>query len=385
VGDADDRGQWTPDTDTARFAGLLTQSERETESEGELSVTLSCLDYSTLFLEAKPFGTDGIPDFSQTLDEAWKRIVSQTPGAQFLADSLVLEGLDEFPLLGKAVASRFHKLAKVPTPPRTDAWHVWQTCTRMLGLISFFRLDKCVVTDAAAFYAREDPPLMIWGKNVKTMRERRNRLARKAIVMSSYNPNSGTHIEAFWPPVGDPTVKRKKLSPKKLGSPAAAAQAEERERFDCPFPTTDPKVLENVAKAVYEERSRQELQGSLSTVEMRVPTVSGKACDMLNLRNGDSVRVEFGQNDKETLAGMFQRGSSSGAMIGYLVGHGYAETLAEIMVANVAALSDLDSTFYVKRASTSLETTPEGVAFGVDIDYCNRITVTGDADKGAIQ
>src|SRR5690606_25269097 len=154
--------------------------------------------------------SSGVPDYSQRLDDAWKRIVSQTPGAQALADRLVLEGISDFPQLGKAVAARFRRLGKVPTRPDTDAWAGWQQCVGMLGLVSYVDRQNVIVTTATNLYTSENPPRLIWGRNILSIEEERDAaLASKGVGITSFDPLTGTTLEALWPPVGDKRVKRK--------------------------------------------------------------------------------------------------------------------------------------------------------------------------------
>src|SRR5579883_827037 len=93
LGDAPDNGPWRPARGDIRFCGIATRVTRAAREGDGFTVDLEFQDFTRLFLAAKPFGSSGIPDYSQTLDDAWRRIVSQTPGAAVLADRLRLHGL----------------------------------------------------------------------------------------------------------------------------------------------------------------------------------------------------------------------------------------------------------------------------------------------------
>jgi len=376
---ADPSGRWEMTPANAAFAGVLTRPQRSGDSESGLDVELEFLDYTRLFLKAKPFGQKGIPDFSQTLSEAWKRIVSQTPGAEALSDTLVLQGITGDPKLSDAVAKRFAKFSKVPTKPRCDAWAVWKTTVGMLGLVTYIHLDKCIVTTATNYWTRSDPPRFIWGQNIKHIEESRDEVYRKGICMTSYDPITMRTVEGFYPPVGDKSIRKKNVSPKRLGDQNAVLLAEEREYFQSPLPTTDKKVLEKVAQAVYEERSRQELQGTLETKEMVLQTMRSHDFDIVRLKAGDSIRVEFKAEDLEMLQAYAGSGGTVEAMAGYLKGIGYSPTMAELLARNAKSLSSLDPTFLVKRSEVRIETDEEGGTFSARVTYCNRLLVSGDA------
>jgi hypothetical protein len=375
IGTADEFGDWTLSTQNARFIGLARGISARRSADAAAEVELDCVDYTTLFLNAKPFGSSGIPDYTQRLDEAWQRICEQTPGAEALADAIVLEGLDEFPLLGKAVAERFRKLKQVPTKPETDAWAVWQQCCGMVGLISFMRLDKCVVTTATNYYTELNPSKLIWGRNLLEWSEHRDTdLAGKGVGLTSFDPISGTTIEAFYPPIGDDRVKRKKAGAKKLKGKDAAAmrQREDRDYFALPG-VTNADVLADIAQRVWEERSRQELEGQAVTRDMWTETEDQSVFDLLTLKAGDSVSVQIDPRENQILGAL----PTDGSRELYLTNRGYTEQVARLIVANMKEFTALGSTFHVRSVSTELETDREGGSFSVSVNYINRIKVGG--------
>lgn len=373
MGNADERGHWAPTEKDVRFIGILTKPRRSAALDQPMTVELEFLDYTTLFLEAKPFGTDGVPDLSMRLDDAWRRIVTQTPGAGVMADRLVLLGLDRFPVLKDAVASRFAQLAKVATKPKTDAWAVWLECVGMCSLISYIYLDQCIVTTATHHYTAADPPKLVWGKNIASMDEGRNPFLNKGIGLASFDPITGHAVEARYPPPGDPRVQKKIVNAKKKGTAAKTREADEWEWMEYSS-VTDQKQLELAAQRVYEERSRQELEGNITTWEMNVETAKGRDFDLLTLRSGDNIRIEFDPEDRQ----MLQSLGTESARVAYLVGRGYGRDVATIMARNMGDFALLDPVFYVKAVSTSLETDSDGGKFEISINYLNRILIDGN-------
>lgn len=388
LANADEQGRWQPDPKNARFAGILTKPTRSMPEEDSRTFEMEFLDYTTLFLEAKPFGTSGIPKFSMSLAEAWRTVVSQTPGAEVLADRLVFRGLAApGPVLGTAVAKRFSKLGRVPTKPRTDAWAVWQQCVGMMGLISFIELDTCVVTTTDAYYTNKTPPRLIMGLNVRSMTEHRTPFFRKGIGLTSFNPATGETVEALWPPLGDPSIQKKTIKAKKVkataksstpkSDPAVTARNNEDREYFTYEATSDPALLTAIAKRVYEERSRQEVEGTISTCEMQVEAVNGTDFDLLTLGSGDNVRIELAQADKSMLMSMKLEGQTTEQMASYLVAKGYDHDVALLMAKNVAQLFTLNPVFHVKKVATSAD--GDAGEYAAEITYCNRILISGDA------
>jgi hypothetical protein len=378
LGNADDSGFWVPGVSDLRFIGLVKDVEARREAGDAPEVTIEALDYTTLFLEARPFGSSGIPDFSQTLDEAWRRVVSQTPGAEVLADRLVRDGVAGWPVIGEAAAERFRKLkARVPVNAQADAWAVWQQTVGMLGLISYIRADECVVTTARNLYTEADPPVLIWGKNISSWSESRHAgLARKGVAVASWDPERNVSLEAFYPPIGDERVKRKRAGARKKTSGAAMLRGEDREFFTY-HGVTSQDALDQIAERIWEERSRQELSGRISTAEMECETVSGSAFDLLSLRAGDSIQVQIDAKDRQLLSAL----PTDGARVRYLQQRGYSAEVAQLIVANMAEYSKLESKFFVQSVVTDLQLSPEGGSFEVTIDYVNRIQIDGSATE----
>lgn len=393
MGNADARGLWNTDASTLRFTGIATRVQRQARKDEGFVVDMEFLDYTTLFLKAKPFPNRGIPDLSQTLDEAWRRIcdhvgprdpndptkiISQV-GA--LRDALLPIGLGtSFPKLGASVAPRLAKLGSIPARPEMDAWAVWQACVGSLGLISYVRRNDVIVAKATDYYNQSaaNPPRMVWAKNIFAWQEsRRSDLAGKGVGITSYDPLTGTAMEAVYPPFGDERTLHKRISAKKAGDDAAARAASDYEYFAVPG-ISNQRALEDVARRVYEERSRQELEGTFRTVEMFADreTDTGAQFDLLNLGAGDVVRVEFDQFAKETVP------LSIEAKKQLLMARGYSDGAADVIARNYDDITRLSPTFLTKRVQVELDSgaAGKGGSFEVEVSYCNRIQISGDTD-----
>ena len=384
-----DRGDGDVDlTREPQFIGIMTRPRRVGGEGQGMLIDLEFYDYTTLFLESKDFPNDGVPDYDQTLDDAWRRICDHTgrvnpdtgeldTTVRALRDRLELVGLDFFPVLGKAVAKRIAKLGKFPVKPSSNAWEVWQQVVGSMGLISFIRKDKCIVTTATDYYTSNNPPRFIWGKNVAKMSEQRDtKLAGTGIGITSFDPLTGTTLEALWPPVGDAALHRKRLSAKVGGDFDEVRRAESRHYYEY-YGVTDPAVLLAIAKRAYEERSRQDVEGTILTYEMTVEdSVRGEEFDLLELASGDVVRIEFSPEDTEVLGQL----TSDDQRISYLMGRGYSEGSARVLVANMKGFANLEPTFFVKAVRTTLDAmSGEGGTYETEISYLNRIHISGAA------
>lgn len=370
---AADRGRWEPSEANCRFIGIAKNVAAKRSVGTAATVEITAVDYTDLFLRARPFGSSGIPDYSQTLEEAWRRVVSQTPGAERLAERLELRGIGGVPKLGDAVSERFRKLAKVPANPETDAWAVWQQCVGMLGLVSFIELDRCIVTTSTSLYTEQNPPVLMWGLNLTDWEESRDSdLAGKGVGVTSYDPLTQRTLEAFYPPKQDRRAKRKIVSATPIGDQTPPEHAEHRDWYSFPG-ITDPAALDAMARRIYEERSRQELHGRATTAEWAVNTLTTmEPFDLVSLRAGQCVQVAIDPRDRLLLANM----GSAPEQRAFLVQRGYTANVAELIVANIENLLGRSSIYFARSVTTELALEKDG-GFRVDVEYVNRIQIDG--------
>jgi hypothetical protein len=383
---ADDFGAWEPTEDNLRFVGRMVRPRREATAES-LKVSLSFHDYTSFFLVAKPVASAAIPRYSDTLQDAWVRLCNEVPGCEALADNLVFRGLDAGGVksIGSAVAARFRNFGSMPIKPGIDAWAVWQQAAGMMGLLSFFEKDQCIVTTASDYYTGGDTPKLVWGRNLLSFSESRNndREAR-GVGITSFDPLTGTALEAIYDPLaGKRKPKKPAAKVRHRKKPKAPKFITKSEVDFFPFPgVTDPDRLMEIAKRVYEERIRGELEGNAVTVDMTAETASADEMDLLSIRQGDTIEVRFLDSDD---ADFVKRFSSKQDRIDYLVTQrGYRSEVAQVVASNVDSMTDKSSLFFVKAANVELESTEEGGSFKLSIDFMNKIDPAGGSAGASI-
>lgn len=386
MANADEQGNWAPSDDNMRFIGIATKPARRASGNDAPTFECTFLDYTTLYIGMKPFPTAGVPDLSQTLSDAWRRICDNVgwfnpdtkridSSVTSLRENLVFNPPSAATVrLGDAVSARFAKLGKVVVKPGTDAWAVWQQCCGMCAVISYIYLDQCIVTTANNFFHPQTSAIFTWGKNMLSFHESRNPLMNKGICLSSFDPLGGRSIEAFWPPIGDVSVRKKRLAAhtRKVQPPSAAN--EEREYFPISGVTDLAKLIE-IAVRVYEERSRQEIEGVFTTKDMVALDAGGRKIDVLSMSPGDGVIVGF---DPDMLAQIYSLDSFD-AKVAFLVRRGINENTAYLMVNSTSDLFQRPAEFLVKSLTIQFDSTPEGGDWSAEIHYCNRIDARADA------
>jgi hypothetical protein len=406
VSNADENGEWTPSDDNLRFLGRVSKAKRHGGEGKPQAVELNLLDYTAFFSLARPFAAKGFPRFEQTIEEAWKTIISGFDNPAFgenpvkaLEDALEFRGLSApGPKLADAAVKRYARLSgQINCDPKADAWAVWQQCCGMVGLISYWDRGALVVTTATDYYTAKRTPKFLWSKNILSFHEERlNDFERKGVGISSYNPLTGKTLEAVWPPVGDkrihgpqttPTTPKKTTAsshghskPKKAPTEAEIAQREHRDYFQFSG-ISDPDALLALAKRVFEERSRQEMQGTIVTSEMSVEAADGSEVDLLMLRSGDTIQIQIDDADWAGSA-ILQSLPDEKARADWFIERGYSEGVARLLARNLQEIVETRREFYVKSVGLNFSTSDDGGEFSLEIGFCNKIEARGDAIVG---
>ncbi|HEY2517100.1 MAG TPA: hypothetical protein VGI39_39780 [Polyangiaceae bacterium] len=391
-GSADFTSTWgAQSAKTLRFAGVLMKPKRRWTNEAR-DVSLLFHDYTSFFIHEKPFVTAGLPDFTQSLSQAWARIcdhvgptdpetgeVVSVIGTD-LRNSIEFRGGAEDVVLGRAVASRVRK-GRIGAAGPIDAWAAWQQCVQMCAYISWIEIDHVVVTTATDYYSESNPPRLIAGQNVVELEEERDATrSTGGVVVECLNPHTGTVLEAFSPPLGDASVRKKVLKGKKPKTADQVLRAEDRERIVI-YGVTNPATLQAIADLVQTVRAHQELVGTLSTVAMIVPSTDGSGFDLLSLGAGDAIRVEVDQDLLTQLVNYTSSfGSGDEGRVQIAMEHGYDEGPARVLVANLTSYAALGCTFLVRTVDLEVDASGDEPSYRMTIHYLNKITAEGQAN-----
>ena len=391
-------GDYLQDYANCRFVGIVRSVERQFTESGGKVINLRALDYTTLFLEATSYPSDGLPPFTDTIQEAWDRICEHTgyfdmdvgeivsSVSNLEGKHLVGLGVDLGRRLGQAVPSRVQASGILQGNHAADAWAVWQNVVGSLGLISYIRGDRCIVTTATDYYTADDPPRFVWGRNILELTESRDlgTLSNKLVAVRSYDPLGGKTLEALYPDPSSPLAKRKK----KLGAsaskhPPKTLKTQDYEAFDLPFAVSDQATLLAIAERIWHERTRQELHGSLKTLEMSVDTVQGSSIfDLTTLAAGDQIQVEIDRDALDQIQSLPTVAERTSA----LLGRGYQEQVAHFIASNLDAVTSLLPQFLVHSCTIEIDSSgsaAQGGSYSMTIEYINRLDVSGVAANDA--
>ena len=415
-----------PNDTNSRFLGIVTDISREF-SESSRTVTLKALDFTTLFLEMKPYFPQFLPPMTKTLSQAWQMVCRFTGLTDFsdldqptiistVCDPDTAEGANNgqprIPLvawgdvsldttIGSGLPERIAALASLQQRTGTDAWTVWTEICANLGLITFIRGADCIVTAATDLFTTNDPPLMIYGQNVLTITERRDihSIGHNNICVRSYDGLSGNTLESFFPPTNSPLahrIRQKKVKPNTSKKGEAAAVSEGFDLFDTQLPITNQSSLDRLAEMIWFDRIRSQMTGTLTTREMRTGTTVASSdqatfaswagvpnqdqfFNLLNLQAGDNINIQIDDTALDTIQSL----PTDELKILALVNRGYSESMAQAIVDNMQSITSpgFPSIFIVHGVTVELDVgshDTEGT-FMVSIEYINQLDLGGEA------
>lgn len=339
------------------FAGIVTDAEREIEEESS-RLTLTAKDYTVLFAEQKGLQQFYVPLYTDTLAQAWAKICDGTgyigrddgrvtSSVDALRNRIVFANPeDDNRMIGEVVPLRLHTIAKLQMPAGKSPWWLWTSITGSMGLHTFIDGDRVVVVRPSEYYDEANPALVVYGTDLKSASERVDTSKHsKGVCLQSFDPLTHRVLEAFYPPLGDVTIATSRPGAKKR------TVSEDYEVFaygaDKPL---EQKTLEMRAREAYEERSRQELQGRLTTGEPRLFRDDLTRISILDLVPGQSIRVEWNAVDDNELRAL--HGTERDA---YLIDRGYAPDVAEFYAANANRTKTLNRVHHVKSVTVSAD------------------------------
>jgi hypothetical protein len=411
-----------PSITNSRFLGIVTDISREF-SESTRTVTLRALDFTTLFLEMKPYFPQFLPKMTQTLFQAWQtvcRFTGLTDFSDLNAPTIIStvcdpdsktganDGAPRIPLvawgnvnlnmtIGASLPQRIAALSNMQAKTGTDAWTVWTEICANLGLITFIRGADCIVTAATDLFTTDDPPLLIYGQNVLTITERRDihSLSHNNVCVRSYDGTSGTTLESFFPPTSSPLaarIRQKKVLPNTAKKGRAAMVSEGFDLFDTQLPITSQASLDLLAEMIWFDRIRSQMSGTLTTREMRVGTTDQSAFagwagvpneaqnfSLLNLQAGDNITIKIEDTALDTIQSL----PTDELKVAALLARNYSPTMAQAIVDNLQSITQpgFPSTFLVHSVTIELDVgshDAEG-SFMVTVEYINQLDLGGES------
>lgn len=351
-----------------QFVGYVDLFEGVQEEDDELS--LKARDLSSLLRDAKPLPTAAVPKYSDTLGVAIQRILDNVPGAS----ALTLDLGDADVRLGQLVGSRTSS-GPIHLERDMTAWAVIEYLAGMANRLCSVDIGRLLVRQpreafdnvtgvvATIRYNNELGNLTKLGVQKKFIRQ------RKGIRCVGWDPIRRVRLEADYPPDNQlPSRGRPRATTSRSRSggghgggrarAAAAPQPPERDVYSVGTVQNKAALLE-VARGIWQERSRQELVVSADT------PYYGDA--WLALRNGQRVGLEL---NRAIAAGVNAQDTRAAKVAFVMRRCTVTRDVAEVLVN--AAEHPGATTFYLREVNPRWDS--EGDV-GVKLELINLIAV----------
>ena len=354
-------------------------------------VTLEGRDYTSLFIDRQRTSIDKYDErgivvsrkaapklrTSRTIDVIFQQLIDENRSTRGFGPS---DGIKVDVRLGGETppkasfgisASANPERAYQNEEPGMTYWAIMKRIATRAALIIFIEKNKLVITKPRNLYDDFRIVQMTYGINIKSISFHRllGRQKDFNVQVASSSPELKRNVFAQLPQdarserfkelfgVKDPKTGRflKKHYQRRVANPGGSGVEFEPAEF-IPFivPNVSSKErLVEIGEKIYEEISRQQLEGDLGTMEMDFPQVEGteerrKAISFRDIGVGTTIEVFFRQDDLSAIADI----ASEGERTKYLVTKGFSQ---EIAAALAKALTKISYRFYVSGVSISLD------------------------------
>ncbi len=377
-----------PTRENVRFVGFADQI-REDESAGEL--VLVCRDFTSVLLDTEVTSDvlQGI-DAGAPLDSVVIELLRRIPGGAAGGLSVSIEpwiGEDGSPLPLPRVASLYHErqtskagVSRIPAALASGQLSFWDLITDLCmraGMVPMIEEDALRIVPPRNVFGSNGSwrrtvagetltvRRMVLGNNLRSLQFSRDlgRLASPAVVVRSWAPGLSVPLEARWPEA----VKASQVLPSGLG-------ASEKPQVLLVRGVTDPAQLSRIARSLYEEMSRTEYGGTLSTVDLASLGGGNSDPDLLDLRSGDPLEVVIQNGGQRTGLSWVSRQTSDEAFR-RMRAHGIAAPVARALVRLAEQTRGLQTVFRVRECAYKWRLSGPNPSVQVDIGFANWLEV----------
>ena len=358
-----------PSRENTVFIGFSDESEITFDEETRV-VNLEGRDYTALFVDAKRNRTDPI-SLSKPIDQIINDLIQE----QEATKEIVVENRTgaALPTLAQ-LAPDFNPLTAVKNQKRKETyWDIMQDIVARVGLVGFIELDKYVITKPQNIYEKKNIKHFIYGGNIQSMKFSR-KLGRSKdfnVKVRSVNLLDKRIEEALLPEEAtDPTFianfGNSRITTVQLDKDGKKIDPPKDADFMTFFvkDVNSKEQLIKIGESVYEELSRQQIEGLLKTFEMEIPEEvdTGTSPIKFNqIRNGTAIRIFMSQDELNQISSE----SPIGDKIAFLIKRGYPQDLAK---AFAESLNRINTAFYTKSVAFNHDSED---GFSMELEFIN--------------
>lgn len=348
------------------FLGFADESSIRFDNETK-TVSIEGRDYTGLFIDQKRVNTEPIP-LSKPVDQIIADLILEQEATKEIK-VLNRTGI-ELPTLAK-LAPDFNASTSVKNQKRKETyWDIMQDILGRIGLLGFIEIDKFVIAKPQNIYEKKNIKQFIWGKNIKELNFTRKlgRAKNFNVKVVSFNALEKRVEEALIPEEAiDPNIKAPRVTIPQLDKDGKKIEPPK----DADFITFNVKDVTNkeqlirIGESIFEEMSRQQIEGSLTTYEMEVPQEGTEPIKFSQIRNGTAIRVFMASDEIKQIGS----NSSIEEKTAFLIKRGYPRNVAR---AFASSLDRINTAFYTRSVMFELD---QDNGFTMKIDFINFIDI----------
>jgi len=377
----DDRGvqvSLKPSKKNKIFLGFADEN-RITFNSDTRTVSIEGRDYTALLIDQKFFAK--APNLTLPLLTVMKNLIDLVKGAE---DIKIENRTGQDLPIPSSILTDFGKLSGKKNSRKNDTiWDVMQSILRQLGLKGYIDGDTFVIDlPKNAFTGRHGFTQFVYGLNLSSLEFKRKigrfRGVNIKVVGLSFEDKQVINVSIPREATDPDLITRfgnKDITVKKLSSDGKPLDDQKAEFITFPVSNVKDKAhLIKVAEQIFYEYSRQQLEGTLTTKEMKVPervfqddvpTEEIRKVDFSKIRNGSPIEVFMSVDDMKEISEL----STAAQKKKYLISKFYAPDVAEALSLSMNRIS----TPFVVRSATFTVSANDGFSMG--IDFLNIIDV----------
>ncbi len=366
--------------------GLVDNATLSQGADGGV-ITMEGRDYTALLLDRQwdptESGHKGRIPVGRPLDEIVQQLVDEAVQAATVGRTLTVEHLDYAvsPTTGRSERTVTQKKQTIK-PPVTGTGRsqrkkrgilvkadqsYWDTIYKLCmsyGFVVFVKGFKVIISKPHVLQADAQDKIhrVAYGRNLESLESERG-LAKESVPqirVRSYDPKKKVAIEGRFPEGRDLVVT------------GIGTRREEYKVMTVPG-VADERALKEIARTAYHTIARGEGKIRFTTKHLKdLPDAFGVQRDLLQLRSGDPVRIEWDTFNAEV---MTDSGISQSQKVSHVMALGYSFQVAQIVAQHFDKLNFFRQPFYVKEVNIQFDK-EQGLA--LDVEAMNFINVQRD-------
>lgn len=390
---------------STRFVGVVDSWQVALDADEGDSITLECRDLSAILFDTPLASATGI-DLTLPIDQGVRAFLDRYPTSRGIRVTYGNPGETggDAPVPANAapsvLAARRGRVSRQHRSgdQRMTLWdHITETCTRV-GVVPIFVDYELRILDPRTFYSTDavETRRMVYGRNLTHLEFTRKLGGTKVptIEVRCYDPGIGRTRWARYPVAGadpragvlgesDPAAR-----PSRANETTVSGHApDERIQTYVVRGVTDGSALYNIARSIFEQVGRQEIEGNFVTSDVRSfePVGPIDQTDLLALDVGEPVELLVAGGPRVPVAtGALTvaelQSYSRASRVAYLERIGWSTEVAE----RFAALQDATSFQTIFRSQNVRIDWDADEGLKVTVDFINYITVRENAAPSAV-